>query len=476
MNLGIESETLEFKKSTAEADRAMDNIASMLNKHGHGTVYFGVAPDGEVTGQQVSASSFDDVARKVKDAIRPVIYPEIKREILDGKAVIRVDFDGHEKPYSSHGRYYKRVFDRTEEMMPDELKRMMAETDSTSYWENHVTGFGMEAVDRGAVKTFYKKAVSCGRLERMAEYDPKDLLKSLGLLENGRLTNAGYYLFSDRKPVTLKLAVYVTDERISFSAIDRVEGNIFNLIGTGLSFIKEHIDWRVEYGGGTSRIEIPEVPVEAIREIVVNSFAHADFRGISENEIDITPTRIEIYNPGEFPYGLSPEMFVKQRIRSMPRNKVILNILYKSKDVEIFGSGFRKVYALCEKENIHTESDSGNGGFSFTFFRGAGATASGRVQEYDREQEYHGSVVKESEKPYGSNKDKKEEPGPLPAKVATDVAVYALLKEDPTQTREMLALRTGKTVRTIQRALDKLVSEGRIKRIGSSRSGNWEVM
>ena len=35
MNLGIESETLEFKKSTGEIEKAVDNIASMLNKHGH---------------------------------------------------------------------------------------------------------------------------------------------------------------------------------------------------------------------------------------------------------------------------------------------------------------------------------------------------------------------------------------------------------------------------------------------------------
>ena len=94
MNLGTESETLEFKKTTGEVDKAMDNIASMLNKHGHGTLYFGVSPNGDVTGQQISASSLNDVARKIKDAIKPMIYPEIKEEILDGKSVIRVDFAG----------------------------------------------------------------------------------------------------------------------------------------------------------------------------------------------------------------------------------------------------------------------------------------------------------------------------------------------------------------------------------------------
>lgn len=451
MNLGIESETIEFKKTTGEVDKAMDNIASMLNKHGHGTLYFGVSPNGDVTGQQISASSLDDVAKKIKAAIKPMIYPEIRQETLDSKNVIRVDFSGKEKPYSSFGRYFKRVFDRTEEMTPDELKRMMAETDRTSYWENNLTEYGLESVDIEALEEFYKKAVSCGRLDEMAAFDAEELLTGLGLYENKRLTNAGYYLFSSKKPAVLKMAVYVTDERINFSDIVRIEDNVFNLIRKGFSYIKEHINWRVEAGDGTSRIEVPEIPVEAIREIVVNSFAHADYRGISENEINITPTKVEIYNPGEFPPGLSPEMFARQRIRSMPRNKVILNTLFKSKDVEIFGSGFRKVYALCDKYSIRVESVYENDGFSFSFFRDINSN----------------SVTVN----VTVNDDNKI----AAAKSSTKLKVYMSLKEDPTQTREMLAMKTGKTIRTIQRALDKLSEEGKIKRIGSSKTGYWEV-
>ena len=455
MNLGIESETLEFKKTTGEVDKAMDNIASMLNKHGHGTLYFGVSPNGEVTGQQISASSLDDVAKKIKAAIKPMIYPEIRQEVLDGKTVIRVDFSGKEKPYSSFGRYFKRVFDRTEEMTPDELKRMMADTDKSSYWENNLTEYGIESLDTDALEEFYKKAVSCGRLEEMAKYDAVELLTGLGLLERGKLTNAGYYLFSNKKPIVLKLAVYVTDERINFSDIDRVEDNIFNLIRKGFAYIKEHINWSVQAGEGTSRIEVPEIPVEAIREIVVNSFAHADYRGISENEIDITPTRVEIYNPGAFPSGLSPEMFARQRIRSMPRNKVILSTLYKSKDVELLGSGFRKVYALCDKFNIRVEAAYENDGFSFSFYRDI-------LQGHDTEN----VTINDTE----NVSDRTAE-----TKISTEMKVYVLLKEDPTQTREKLAKKTGRTVRTIQRALDKLSGDGKIRRIGSSKAGYWEV-
>ena len=332
-------------------------------------------------------------------------------------------------------------------MTTDELKRMMAETDRSSYWENNQTIYGLESVDTAALEEFYKRAVSCGRLEEMAAFDAADLLTGLGLYEQGHLTNAGFYLFSNRKPAVLKLAVYVTDERMNFSDIDRVEDNVFNLIRKGFSYIKEHINWRVEAGSGTSRIEVPEIPVEAIREIVVNSFAHADYRGISENEIDITPTRVEIYNPGEFPAGLSPEMFARERIKSMPRNKVILNTLYKSKDVEIFGSGFRKVYALCDKYDIKTDSESGNGGFAFTFYRNG---ASDHVSDHSA-----GKYTND--------------------KMTTEMKIIMLLKEDPTQSRDVLSMKTGKSVRTVQRSLEKLSKEGKIRRIGSDKAGYWEV-
>ena len=53
LNLGIETETLEFKKSTGELKEAVLSICAILNKHQHGELYFGVKPDGIVIGQVV---------------------------------------------------------------------------------------------------------------------------------------------------------------------------------------------------------------------------------------------------------------------------------------------------------------------------------------------------------------------------------------------------------------------------------------
>lgn len=445
MNIGKENETLEFKKSTAEIDKAVCNIASMLNKHGHGTLYFGVSPDGEVTGQPLSQETLNDVAKKIGEAIRPIIYPTIQKVSFDGVETVQVEFSGMERPYSAFGRYYKRVHDRTEEMTPAELRSQMFSSDVGSIWENHPTKYGLEAIDHEALRRFYDKAVSCGRLENLPAYDEEELLIGLGLLTDGHITNAGYYLFSNKKPVVLKTAVYVTDERISFSDINRYEDNIYNLLSISLKYIKEHTNWRVEYGEDTSRIEIPEIPVEAVREILVNAFAHADYKGITEHEIDITPTLVEIYNPGEFPANLSPEMFAEEHIKSMPRNRVILDTLYKSKDVEVFGSGFRKVYALTKASGTKCNFRSAYGGFSFTMSRKNTADSdSVRIHE-----------IKYT---------------PLQSRM------LAILKEDPTRTIAGLSEDTGKNPRTIQRDLKELTEKGIMKRAGSDRKGYWEII
>lgn len=65
MNLGPETEYVEHKRSTGELREGMESIASILNKHGHGTLFFGVRNDGEVVGQDVS----DSTLRKVSQAI-----------------------------------------------------------------------------------------------------------------------------------------------------------------------------------------------------------------------------------------------------------------------------------------------------------------------------------------------------------------------------------------------------------------------
>lgn len=53
MNLGSETETIEFKKSISELKEGIISISSMLNKNGFGILYFGIKNDGTIVGQDV---------------------------------------------------------------------------------------------------------------------------------------------------------------------------------------------------------------------------------------------------------------------------------------------------------------------------------------------------------------------------------------------------------------------------------------
>jgi ATP-dependent DNA helicase RecG len=53
MNIGQESEWVEFKESLSQLDKGLRSLTAMLNKNDRGEVYFGVADNGEALGLMV---------------------------------------------------------------------------------------------------------------------------------------------------------------------------------------------------------------------------------------------------------------------------------------------------------------------------------------------------------------------------------------------------------------------------------------
>lgn len=99
MNLGSESETVEFKKSTGEHKEALHAISAMLNKHGRGKLYFGVKDDGNVIGQDVSDAALRQVTSWVSDKIEPAVFPTVEcLDADDGLHYIKVAFSGADMP------------------------------------------------------------------------------------------------------------------------------------------------------------------------------------------------------------------------------------------------------------------------------------------------------------------------------------------------------------------------------------------
>ncbi len=76
-NLGKETEQVEFKKSTGELKEGVISVASILNKHESGDLYFGVRNNGDVIGQDISDTTLRDVSQAIRGNIKPAVYPVV---------------------------------------------------------------------------------------------------------------------------------------------------------------------------------------------------------------------------------------------------------------------------------------------------------------------------------------------------------------------------------------------------------------
>ena len=439
MNFGFEDETLEFKKTTGELSEAVQSICAMLNKHGHGTLYFGILPNGEVKGQIVNDSTLRDISRKVYETICPQVIPSIKKMVVDGKDIIEVIFKGNDAPYSCKGIYYIRVADEDRILQPSELRQLF-EYNKNGSWDSQLTEYTLDDIDIDSLRKFYNKATACGRLKEN-EFEPRRLLIKLELMKNDRLTNAGHYLFSKNKPIVLKMAIFATDEKLTFLDINRIDGNIFELIEEANSYIKKNIRWKADIVG-MKRIEKPEIPLNALREIICNSFAHARYNSNTEHEISIHPGMVRIYNPGDFPIGYKPEDFIEKNMPSMVRNPLILKTLFKSEDVESYSSGFKRVYDECNSNGVNINHIINREGFTFIFKRNV-------VNNVVN------SVV---------NKELSSE-GRL---------VLGIIKKDPSTSAKKIGEIINKSERSIQRILSDLKQKRIIERIGNTK-GYWKI-
>ena len=59
---------------------------------------------------------------------------------------------------------------------------------------------------------------------------------------------------------------------------------------------------------------------------------------------------------------------------------------------------------------------------------------------------------------------------------STERYVLAILKENSEISRDEIASKISKTIRTVQRALVSLTEKGYIKRIGAKRNSTWKII
>lgn len=443
MNLGNETELIEFKESTGELHQAIESVVSILNKHGYGELYFGVKDNGEVKGQIVKDSTIKMVVDGLMRDIEPRITPSVTSISYDDGDVIKITFSGSNKPYSAFGNFLIRVGTTNRKMTREELIKLVQKNNYSDDWESRLSDCSLDDIDDNTLKKYYNEAVNCGRLT-LENYDKEQLMTILELIKNGKLTNAAVALFGKKAGVNLKVACFATNDKVTFTDLNLIEGNIYTLINEAVTYISNHINWKVEID--RKRIETPEIPINAIREMVVNAFAHAFYENRPEIEINIHPGMISIFNPGTFPIDVTPEDFINKKISSMKRNPLILDVLYRCKDVEKSGTGFQRMNKLCIESGIRWSYEKSGYGFTFVFDRVTNGSNNVTL-----------NVTLDDLNP-------------------SEKEAYSLIKSNPKITREEIAEKISKNIRTVQRITNSLVVKGYILRLGNNRFGYWEIL
>ena len=449
MNQINETEKIELKKSTSELKEGIISIVSMLNKHQEGKLYFGVSNGGKVAGQTVTENSLREVSRVISENIEPKIYPEVRKEKIEGKDCIIVKFKGNNAPYFAYGRAYIRVADEDRQLSASELKKMFFKN-KEHLWELSISEKTLSDIDKSLLKRYIRRANEAKRIN-FRFTDVTSVLKKLNLLKDDKLLKAAEALFCKNVSFEVQCAVFAGAEKLTFLYIRQYTGNIFKLIEESNKYLIEHMNWRAELTG-EGRKEIPEVPVRAIEEAVVNSLCHRDYTNPKGNEIAFFKDRIKISNPGQFPEDLTPEDYIKGEVSSVLRNPLIANTLYLSQDIERWGSGIRRIFEACGEAKVKVEFKKTKTGFTVVFYR-----PTSQVTELEK-REFGGKAAREK------------------TREKTREKIILLVKNNPKITSEELAHEIGISIKGVEWNIKRLKDENIIGRVGPDKGGRWVVI
>jgi ATP-dependent DNA helicase RecG len=222
-----------------------------------------------------------------------------------------------------------------------------------------------------------------------------------------------------------------------------------------MHFIQQELRVRYSMTGTARRKEIFEIPVDAIREALVNAVSHRDyFQYGSHTTVDIFDDRIEISNPGGLPKGLSEAEFGRKAVR---RNQIIASLLQRVNLVENMGTGIGKIRRLLKEAGCAEPKFEFGNFYTITFPRRWAAQKKKTTQKLPR-------------------KTTQKLPRNYPETTVAQQRILDYLTDHPMASRKEIAgAVTGITVDGVKYNLKILREKGVLLRIGPDRGGQWQV-
>ena len=438
-----ESETLEFKSRPNEDPRKyLKTMVAFSNTRG-GVIIFGVNDDGDVIGLEGDANKVrDQIIDTVITNISPIITPGIYNYTIDGKDLVIVEINpllnslAYLRAEGPEKGMYVRIGASTRAVAPEEIKSLRLERSDSSP-DSLLCPDPIQHDDD-------RIGWLCTKLSRRKGDDVtlEDLI-GLGLLvPEGSFykPTTAFRLLTDNpyQHAFLQCARFIGPGETEFADRTEFNGSILVQVERGLEYVLSMIE-KPSVIDGLYREDDFEIPVKAIREIIMNAVMHRSYWAeYSPVFIAVFDDRVEITSPGGLPNGQTYERMMDGF--SLPRNRIIARVFKECKLSEGWGRGLRRVFELCRQHDLKTPIISVLG-------------QSVRVTLYRR------SRVTRT----------------LTSSNSNESLVLKNFGSSPTMTIAELCENTGLTKHDAEMSIKSLKEKGILKREGARKRGVWII-
>ena len=439
-----EGQYIEYKE---RLDKSFaKEVCAFANASG-GKILLGVNDKSKIVGIEDSnklRSQIQDIARNCD----PSIIVNIEYDEINKIFVVSVP-DSNEKPHAISEGFFRRIGANSQMITRNEIFAMGLRTGRLKFDEQLCSAFDIDNdIDNNRIKEFLNKSQLSTSTASV-----KDILKNLNVIrtESGVdfMTNAGVLFFAKEPEKFLKstkvvCALFQGDSKANILDRKIYSGSLLENLDFTINYILQHIDVRFEITG-IERREIPQYPIEAIREAVVNALMHRDYYDSSgDTMVEIYKNSLRISNPGGLVSWLKPEDFGKY---SRTRNELIASLLLRTPFVEKMGTGILRMNnALSDSEmpNAIFEYDENN--FAIIFKRFIESTP---------------YIVSDG--------------GGKTAQKTRDL-ILDLIRNNPNITLDEIKIATGKADGTIKEHILRLKNDNVLLRVGPDKSGYWKII
>ena len=372
-----EGATVEFK-SNCDPKIIGQQVCAFLNSGG-GYIVCGISDSGEPVG---FSGQLDrrQLEQQINKGISPKALVSVELQEIEEKPVLVVEVPaGKDFPYAFHNDIFIRTGEQTRkadiETIRDMVMRRQVEPER---WERRFSSADLESdLDFDEIKSLVLTVKKNSRMQFRDQNDPLAVLEELAMVKYGRLTNGGDVLFGKnpavRYPQVRVRAVCFTSDKAddTYQDMKSFEGPLVSVLEQLFSFIMRNTPTISRFDkDNLQRKDEAVYPPAAVREGLVNAFAHREYADFSGGiAVHIYPNRLEIWNSGNLPEGVTPAKLATGHI-SVLRNPDIAHVLYLWGMMEKLGRGSVMIQKSCLNQGLpqpEWRSDAKQG-VTLTFF------------------------------------------------------------------------------------------------------------